>query len=336
MNDKGEATIHSDLSEIVTGIFRLSIPIPVPLKAVNAYLLKGKDGWSIVDCGFHDEVAEKHWSWAFETLGITARDVEKIVVTHYHPDHYGAAGWLQQQTGSPVLMLNREIVYLQQIWHNLQYPEMTQEFFVRHGMPELIAEGVREEHRSRYNAVSPHPIITSLEENEEVRLGNRNFQVIWTPGHTEGLMVLWDENSRVLLSNDAVLPQITPNISLNPQSRDNPLKDFFSSLEKMKKLPVEFTLPGHRGIIRNLSQRVDEIFHHHQKRLEHVYSIIQNSTEDAGLISGWNVCLSLFGCFTEAVQHKFALAETLSHIEYLVSQGKITRHDLNNRYYFSI
>jgi glyoxylase-like metal-dependent hydrolase (beta-lactamase superfamily II) len=324
-----------DLTEVLNGIYRLSIPIPVPLRAVNTYLLKGKDGWSIVDCGFHDETTEKLWNQAFEVLGIRPTDVVKIVVTHYHPDHYGAAGWLQQQTGAPVLMLDREIAYLQQAWHDKEYPKISREFFERHGMPEAIAEGVEEEHRSRYPVVSPHPSITTLEENEEILLGDGRYRVIWAPGHTEGLMVLWDEHSQVLLSNDMVLPKITPNISLNPLSRSNPLEDFFWSLSRMKELPALHTLPGHRGVITNLAQRVDEIRLHHDERLERLYTIIKKSTVDSAGVNAWELCLSLFGRFSEAVQQKFAMAETLSHIEYLVLQEKVIMHELEHGCCFS-
>ncbi|WP_374723347.1 MBL fold metallo-hydrolase [Calidifontibacillus erzurumensis] len=324
------------IDEVYQNIFRVSLRIPVPLKAINVYLFKGNDGWTIVDCGFHDSESENAWIQVFHKLSIRSEDIKQIVVTHYHPDHYGGAGWLQDQTGAPVLLLDKEKKYLDRTWHDQTFPEEIQKFFMEYGMPEKIASDVKDEHISRYEAVSPHPKeIKLLSAGEHIQLGDFVFETIWSPGHTEGLMTLWCEKEGIFIANDLVLPKITPNISLNVNSVANPLNDFLTSLRKIRDLPAKLTLPGHRQIIDNLRERVDEIIHHHGERLENVKRIMKSkqTSTDQG-VSAWEISKELFGPLTEPVQHRFAFAETLSHLEYLVHEGQIKKEIDKGHYYY--
>lgn len=96
-------------TEVTPDIYLVQIPIPIPLKYVNCYLFRGPSGWTLVDTGFHDELAEAAWPRALADLGIRTQDINRILVTHYHPDHFGAAGWLQQLTGAPAYMHEVEL-----------------------------------------------------------------------------------------------------------------------------------------------------------------------------------------------------------------------------------
>lgn len=326
------------IEEVFPNVYKVSLSIPVPLKAINIYLFKGSDGWSIVDCGFHDQESEMAWHHAFSKLHIDYDEVSQIVVTHYHPDHYGGAGWLQQITGAPVYMLDKEKKNIDRVWHDKSYPTQIKQFFQDYGMPEQIAIQIEEEHISRYSAVSPHPKrISLLSSGDEIQLGDYRFKTIWSPGHTEGLMTLWGEEEALFLANDLVLPKITPNISFNPDSVANPLNDFITSLRNIRDLPAEKTLPGHRQIIVNLRERVDEIIEHHHERLDHVKNILRNKQDSSGnVVPAWEISKELFGPLKEPVQHRFAFAETLSHLEYLVHSNQIKKIQADKKYAFYI
>ena len=325
------------------GIDRISIPIPVPLKAVNAYLCAGDDGYSIVDCGFHDDATEIHWQSVLEEIQIKPQDIKQIIVTHLHPDHYGAAGWLQQWTKAPVLMLNREAARVRRIWHP-DYADELERLMKQHGMPADRAVAVAEEHRLRLRAVEPQPRIQSVGEGVPLQLAGHSFRPIWTPGHSDGLMVLWCPENRLLFANDMVLSDITPNISVAPWGSPNPLKLYLQSLKEVSRLPARRTLTGHRDPVEHLAERCQEIASHHQKRLQETYEIVVREAGQLNVgaysrsngITAWQVCLQLFGTYEQAVQTRFAMAETLAHLEYLVGAGSLGKEEQGGMTFYRI
>lgn len=314
------------IQEPLPGVYQLAMPIPVPLKVVNIYLLPGPDGWTVVDTGFHTAETERRWRMALEALGIGFRDLSAIVVTHYHPDHMGCAGWLQEQSGAPVLMLRQEIPQAERFWRpgNGAGQAITA-FFKAHGMPQDLADPLTPHHLEQVERVAPFPKITPVEPGEELRLGRWRFQVLWMPGHAEGLMVLWEPEAQFLLGNDLILNTITPNISLWPSSVENPLEQYLASLEQVAPLPARLVLPGHREIIQDLAGRAREIREHHQDRLHRTEAIVRELERGGGPATGWAVNLELFGPQPDLFRTRFAMAEALAHLEYLVLRGRLRR-----------
>ncbi len=95
--------------ELTPDLYQVKIPVPLPLKFVNCYLVRGAAGWGLVDTGLRYPAAEHAWEQAFAELDLAPATITTILLTHYHPDHYGMAGWMQQRTGAPVLMTPPEI-----------------------------------------------------------------------------------------------------------------------------------------------------------------------------------------------------------------------------------
>ena len=75
---------------------------------------------------------------------------------------------------------------------------------------------------------------------------------------------------RLMLSGDHVLPRITPNISLHPQSGDDPLGEFLQSLERVATFDADEVLPAHEhrfvGLGRSASP--SSVRHHEQRFAE--------------------------------------------------------------------
>ncbi|MFH5182184.1 MBL fold metallo-hydrolase [Paenibacillus sp. TAB 01] len=83
-------------------IYQLKVPLPFPLRWVNSYLIRGSGGYTLIDPGLHTETSVQFWEAALHSLHIDYRDIEQIVLTHHHPDHYGLTGWFQERSGAPV------------------------------------------------------------------------------------------------------------------------------------------------------------------------------------------------------------------------------------------
>ena len=106
-----------EAEEVAEGVYQLKVPVPIPLVFVSAYLVEGEDGWTIIDTGFDYPEGRAAWEAGARQIGIDLRrDVSRIVVTHFHPDHLGAAHWLQKLGGAPVYMLESEIENSHEIW----------------------------------------------------------------------------------------------------------------------------------------------------------------------------------------------------------------------------
>jgi glyoxylase-like metal-dependent hydrolase (beta-lactamase superfamily II) len=133
-------------------------------------------------------------------------------------------------------------------------------------------------------------------------------------------LVFYCAEERLLLCGDAVLIKITPNISLWPHGRPDPLADFLQSLDRLAALHVDLALPGHGPLIRAFGQRLAELRAHHHERLE----IMEQATGDGA--TAFSICTAVFP--TSALsphQLRFAMAETLAHLQYLVGAGRLAR-----------
>jgi glyoxylase-like metal-dependent hydrolase (beta-lactamase superfamily II) len=90
-----------EVMPIAPGVLWLRMPLPFALNHINLWLLEDGPGWTIVDCGFAGEQTTALWDQIFAGH-LAGRPVRRIIVTHYHPDHIGLAGWLAARWDAPL------------------------------------------------------------------------------------------------------------------------------------------------------------------------------------------------------------------------------------------
>lgn len=313
-----------DIEEYARGVFQVRIPIPTPLRDVNCYLIKGSDGWAIVDTGFADDAATAAWQYALRKLNVNSAFVRHIFPTHYHPDHYGAAGLLQQMLQAEVLMHEQEAALARRIWQQ-SFTPIAQNFVRRQGLPEPLVDRVLNLSARFRHQVQPPSRVTTVKPGRQVLLGDREFEVICLPGHTPGLIVLWDPVDRLLLANDMVLDPISPNISAGPFAGPDPLADYLHSLRQLAPLPARLTLTGHRLPVNDLARRCAELARHHRDRLEQVTELVSRGQDQ----TAWTICRQLFvGRLRSTANINFALGETTAHLDHLVQRGCLTSRNI--------
>jgi glyoxylase-like metal-dependent hydrolase (beta-lactamase superfamily II) len=126
----------------------------------------------------------------------------------------------------------------------------------------------------------------------------------------------------VLVAGDHLLAGITPAVGLYPESRPDPLADNLASLRRTVELAPRVVLPGHGEPILDAESRAAELLAHHAQRLEETEAALSPAPQ-----TGYEVLLALFGADLAPTQRRFAVAETLSHLEHLVAQARAARHE---------
>ncbi len=313
------------VEQVAPDVWRITMPMPFALRWANAYLLRGDGEWCLIDAGLATPDAEEVMLQGLAEAGITQADLSTIVLTHAHPDHIGLSGRFQQASGAPVLMFGMEGQRMLSIWsqRGSEMPEEVSAYYGRHGMPAEAGAQERTAMAATRSMVTVPERITSVEDGQEVRLAGALYRVIWTPGHADGHICLWREVDGLLVAGDHVLPRISPNIGLYPHSRPDPLRDYLESLTKVRDLPTRCVLPGHGLPFVDLRARVDELIAHHRERLEETRQIVKELQGGAG-VDAYTVAGRLFVGRLHSVQNRrFALAETLAHLEYLRFAGQL-------------
>ncbi|MBI5670123.1 MAG: MBL fold metallo-hydrolase [Chloroflexi bacterium] len=315
--------MHTPLVPIADDIFQVHLPLPFALNRVNCYLIRGSDGWSVLDTGLNTAEGRAAWNTAFAALDIRPADITQVILTHAHPDHFGMAGWFQEQAGAPVGLSAREAAFARAVWLEGHMGEGFDRYLVQLGMPPDMAQTVARGVASTGEMTYPHPTRFSLlQAGDEIQIGQRRFVMIHTPGHSDGQLVFYDADDQLLLCGDHVLMKITPNIGLWPDSDPNPLGRFLASLRDLKALEVRLALPGHKALITDWRGRLDELIAHHEARLQHTLAAVADWT------TVYQAARQVFNSDVFSPHEwRFAMAETLAHLDYLERHGQVTRDD---------
>lgn len=318
----------TQLTQLAPDIYRLRLPLPFALDHVNCYLIRGDRGWTLLDTGLHTPEGWQSWLDAFTELGIRPADIEQIVLTHVHPDHYGMAGTLQAWTGNtaPVRMSTATAEAVTAIWRSPaeDWLDETSAYLRRNGLEASFLESVLQGMRGMRAAVRPHPErVETFAPGAEVGLGNRRMQAIAAQGHADDQSIFYDPADRLIFCGDQVLQRITPNVGTWPTTPAGPLGRFLADLSHLRGLDVGLALPGHRQEIGDFSGRIDELLAHHEKRLVTIREAIPNTGATTLEITRGVFPVDRFT--THEV--RFAVAETLAHLEHLLETGQIVRED---------
>jgi glyoxylase-like metal-dependent hydrolase (beta-lactamase superfamily II) len=318
-----------EITEVAPGILRMQLPIQFTgLGHVNCYALEDERGFAIVDPGLP---GDKSWDGLIDRLGraeIPLTRIHTVVITHSHPDHFGGAARVREETGADILT-HRSF----KLWWDrdsdglddtpsdaLEMPEDWSRPTPWGGAFTPPSDGAVSEMRAemRSNDHRPHPTIR-VDDAEVIKLGRREWVSMHTPGHTPDHLCLFDPEGGVVLSGDHVLPSITPHIGGMDGFAEDPLAEFFGSLDRMAKLDgVTVALPAHGHPFTDLAGRVRVIEEHHVERLAR----LRSASEELGRPASVNEMMQHL--FSPRAWGSMAESETFAHLEHLRLRGNAT------------
>ena len=309
--------------EVAPGVAWLRMPLPFQLDHINLWLLADGDGWAIVDTGVGLDDVRALWEQIFaHHLG--GRPVSRVLLTHFHPDHIGNAGWLTERWGVDLWCTQAEFLIAQvAVGHTgPRHADARRRHYRRNGCGEaaLAALARRGDHYPRLVPALPDEF-RAFREGDTLAIGGRRWEVIVGRGHSPEHAALWCRDLDVLISGDQVLPRITTNVSVWPdQPWGDPLRLYLDSLERFRPIGAgALVLPAHGLPFRGLPERLAELATHHAARLAETLDAIVEPRSAAEVVP------RLFRRELDAHQLSFALGEALAHLHRLEADGRAIR-----------
>ena len=311
--------------ELAPGVFWLRMPLPFALDHINLWVLRDGDGWTLIDCGLNSARTRELWEAIFESL-LAAGSVNRVLVTHFHPDHMGLAGWLTRRFGVELWMTEAEFLITHVTYSQLpgHTKDDTIAMFQRHGLDPAQAEAMRGHPHSYARAVSEPPTaFRRIMDGDRIQIGERTWSVVTGYGHAPEHAALYCRELDVLISGDMVLPKISTNVSVwAEQPEADPLAQFLRSVDRYAQLPSDtLVLPSHGLPFRGLQARAAALHEHHRARLDEVLAACAQPATAAQIVP------VLFRRKLDDHQMTFAMGEAIAHLNHLMYQGRLLRSE---------
>ncbi|MFI7669591.1 MBL fold metallo-hydrolase [Nocardia sp. NPDC049526] len=333
VTDQPEDWSEPGAHQVARGIHRVPLPLPLDgLGTVNAYVLETTDGLVVIDPGWYGPQTETAMIEALRQLGYRLDDIVTCLATHHHWDHYSQAYAWRSTLGCELLVGREERHSIMGYRTDAgRFPNHAQ-LLTRCGAPELARELAYTPAPDNEVGISFGAPDRWLEHGDRIRLRHGDIEVISTPGHTRGHVVFYHADSRLLFSGDHILPHITPSIGFEWAPEAHPLRSYISSLELVHGLPDSAVLPSHGPVTTSSHSRIEQLLHHHQRRLDEICDEVA-----AGSSTAYEVARALRWTRRDLrldelpIDHQLsAVTEIHAHLDVLAMLGRVTYTDRRN------
>jgi glyoxylase-like metal-dependent hydrolase (beta-lactamase superfamily II) len=298
-------------------VHKISVPTPFYVGPVNVYLIE-EDPLTLIDVGPRTDEAIEALRTGLLRLGHRLSDIQRIIVTHAHADHYGLAKTVVEESGASVHI------------HAWDAPAVSPNTNLEAYRNLLIAAGVPLQVIDKMLAGQAHFLgwahqldkVETLQDEDEINFEHESLTVVHTPGHTPGSISLARMSNRMVFTSDTVLKNITPNPVLSPdpvdeKKRFQSLGEYLVSLARLRSFAPTLLRGGHGDDVTDYDEHFNRLYRHTQTRQAKLIGLLTGAGSNA-----WDASEKLFP--TANGYHKFlALSETQAHLDYAVSEGKL-------------
>jgi glyoxylase-like metal-dependent hydrolase (beta-lactamase superfamily II) len=310
----------------LAGIHRLQIPTPFAVGRVNCYLIEDAP-LTLVDTGPNSGKALDELTTQLAARGHSIEDLELVIVTHQHIDHLGLVEIVAEHSGAEVAAIGVAAERLANFDEDAEADDrFAVELMLRNGIPEEVTAALRSVSRS-FRGWGSHVAVTRpLEDGEEIEFRDRRLQTLLRPGHSPSDTLFWDEERRILIAADHLLPHISSNPLISrpldgSAERTQALATYIESMRKTREMPAEIVLPGHGDPVVDHVALIDERFAQHERRKEKIHGLIAERPR-----TGYELAQAIWG--NVAVTQAFlTLSEVIGHADLLVNEGRVREVD---------
>jgi len=316
----------------IDGLLPISIPFQkksANLITANIYAL-GSGPIILIDTGFKFPGNLNYLEDKLNLGGFGFDDIEKIILTHGHVDHFGLVTSIRKVAKRSIecfLHPDDRFQVSNQSFKNSFWNSEKEKFLIRCGVPDAEIKNIKSDFTYFQNLADPIIDFSFLKEGDHFLGNNYNLKVIHTPGHSPGSCCFYELNKKMLFTGDVIIEHITPNPFVETDKELLNLKGYqsltayMSSLGKIRKLKPDFVFPGHGKPVENLSNLILFYFKHTQQRIDFIRNALQKKP---GPI--YPLIKDVFPNMYKGDLY-MAVSDLFSHMEILVDQGKASLVD---------
>jgi glyoxylase-like metal-dependent hydrolase (beta-lactamase superfamily II) len=324
----GEEELLADAANV--GIHRLAIPTPFMVGRINAYLIEDSP-LTLIDSGPNSGKALDELEQALQARGHAIEDIELLVVSHQHMDHFGLASILARRSGAEVAALDKLAPFLAAYGHETDLEDrFAEQLMLRHGIPQEVVTALRAVSAGFRAWGASVEVTRPLQDGGELQLRDRTLRVLHRPGHSPSDTVFLDEDRSILLAADHLIKHISSNPLLaRPLGvsgdydgpRPQALITYMDSLEQTRAMDLALVLPGHGQPITDHAPLIDKRFHMHDRRAEKIHGLIAAQPRTAH-----EIAIELWGNVA-VTQAYLTLSEVLGHVDLLLADERVVEQE---------
>ncbi|WP_256301724.1 MBL fold metallo-hydrolase [Haloarchaeobius salinus] len=290
----------------------------------NIYLFDIEESPTLIDTGVASREVEATLVRSLTEFGLELSDIERIFLTHWHQDHIGLAKNIQKESGAEIYIHEEDAALVshsssafKQMSHI--YKKRFREWGVPTSPQKELLSFLQTSDSNQYGMN-----VKTFVGGDRFEVESWTFEVVHSPGHTAGLSGFYftKDGERSFISGDALLPKYTPNVGGADVRMDNPLEEYVQTLYNIIQMNLDVAYPGHRGVLRNPTERAIEILKHHEARAIQILNILNQE----GPSTAWHISENLFGNLS-GIHILHGPGEAFAHLEHLYSKGLARRVD---------
>jgi glyoxylase-like metal-dependent hydrolase (beta-lactamase superfamily II) len=297
-------------------VHRISIPTPYAVGSVNCYLIDA-DPVTLVDAGINTPEGHNALVLGLTECGHSLHSIERVLITHAHPDHYGLVHVIQEASGASVHIPQREIARIR----DRQMLFEVGRLLVEAGTPlDLLFKMDQQRKNDRTRPAMNHDDVALVDDGDRFEFDGLTLEAHFMPGHTGGHVVYYESESQTLFAGDQLLPDVSPNPLLEP-SLDEPgerrqsLKEYLDSLAKMAAMDLAVVYPGHGDPVTDPQALISRTIHHHERRKRTVAASLDGEPR-----TPYEIAMALYPRVS-GYDVFLAVSETLAHLDLVVDDG---------------